>query len=156
MDTYAKLLGALLLLLSVAFPMSTCSHYEDAGGKRLTLGAGENPPEDATEVVQYNYAFEGFQPLDPREWVRAFGFAWPILAVAIQKLRKRGAVVLVVRILEPPLIVGSVLLVEFLATFFADRRAVGAYLAFLALGVYAMAAIWADVAAYRNWRRQRA
>jgi hypothetical protein len=51
MHTYGKLLGALLLLVSVAFPMATCSHYEDAEGKRVEVAEGETPPEGVKEVI---------------------------------------------------------------------------------------------------------
>jgi hypothetical protein len=155
MHIYAKLLGALLLLVSLAFPMSTCSYYEDADGNRVDVADGEAPPEGMTAVIDNDYAFESFDPLDPGEWVKAFCFAWPILAVAILHLRKRGAVTMAVRILEPALIVGSISLVDFLSTLLADHRALGAYLAFLALGIYAIATIWDDVATFREWKQQR-
>ncbi len=150
-----KLLGALLLLVSVAFPMSTCSHYEDVDGRRIEVAPGETPPEGTVEVVSRSYAFEDFHPLDPGDWVRALAFTWPILAIATLRLRKRGAITLGVRVLEPPLIAGSIYAVHFISSFFADRREIGAYLAFLGLGIYAIATIWVDLAVYRKWREQR-
>ena len=150
-----KLLGALLLLVSLAFPMSTCSYYEDAEGKRIEVAQGETPPEGAVEVISRSYAFEDFHPLDPGDWVRALAFAWPILAIATLRLRKRGAIAMGVRVLEPALIAGSIFAVHFISTFFADRREIGAYLAFLGLGIYAISTIWVDVALYRKWRERR-
>jgi hypothetical protein len=110
-----KLAGALLLLVSLALPMSTCSHYEDTEGSRVEIAPGD----------------------------------------AILRRRKRGAVALGVRVLEPALIAGSIYMVHFLSTFLADRRAVGAYLAFLALSIYAIATVWTDVAVYREWKERR-
>jgi hypothetical protein len=40
MHTYGKLLGAPLLLVNIAFPMATCSHYEDAERKRVEVAGG--------------------------------------------------------------------------------------------------------------------
>jgi len=155
MHTYGKLLGALLLLVSIAFPMATCSHYEDAEGKRVEVAEGETPPEDVKETISYQYAFEDFHPNDPGEWVKVFAFAWPLLATMILLRRKRGPVALGVRGLEPLLLAGSIYMVHFISTFLAESRAIGAYLAFLALGIYAIATIWADVTLYREWKARR-
>jgi hypothetical protein len=155
MHTYGKLLGALLLLVSVAFPMSTCSHYENAEGKIVQVAEGETPPEGVTKVIDHDYAFETFHPLDPGDWVRVLAFAWPVLAVAILHRRKRGAIALGVRVFEPLLIAGSIYLVHFISTFLAERRATGAYLAFLALGIYSIATLWADIEVYREWKKRR-
>jgi hypothetical protein len=151
-----KLIGALLLLVSLAFPMSTCSHYENAEGRRIEVAPGETPPEGAVEVVSSTYAFEDFQPLNPGYWVRALAFAWPILAIATLRWRRRGAIATGVRALEPVLIAGSIYAVHFISSFFADRREIGAYLAFLALGIYAVSTLWVDLALYREWRERRA
>ena len=151
-----KLIGALLLLASLAFPMSTCSYYENAEGQRIEVDPGETPPEGAVEIVSRTYALEDFNPLDPGDWVRALAFAWPILAVATLRLRKRGAIAMGVRVLEPALIAGSIYAVHFISTFFADRREIGAYLAFLALGIYAIATVQVNLSLYRKWRERRA
>jgi hypothetical protein len=107
------------------------------------------------EVVSRSYAFEDFHPLDPGEWVKAFAFAWPLLAIAVLRWRKHGRVALGVRVLEPALIAGSAYAVHFISTFLADRRAVGAYLALLALGIYAVFTVQADLTLYREWRGRR-
>lgn len=155
MHTYGKLLGALLLLGSLAFPMSTCSHYEDAEGNVVEVAEGETPPEGVTEVINHAYVFEDFHPLEPGYWVRGLAFVWPALAVAILHQRRRGAIALGVRVFEPLLIAASIYAVHFISTFFADRRAAGAYLAFLALGIYAIATLWADIETYREWKERR-
>ena len=151
-----KLIGAALLLVSLAFPMSTCSHYEDAGGRRIEVAEGETPPEGAVEVTTRSYAFEDFEPLDPGDWVRALAFAWPLMVIALLRWRERGRVALGVRVLEPALIAGSIWAVHFISTFLADRRALGAYLAFLALGIYAISTARVDLALYREWKARRA
>lgn len=150
-----KLIGAALLLASLAFPMATCSHYEDAEGRRVDVAPGATPPEGVKEVVSRTYALEDFDLRDPGDWVTTLAFAWPVLAIAILKRRERGAAALAVRVLEPALIAGSIYVVDFISTFLADGRAIGAYLAFLALGIYAAATAWVDVAMYREWRERR-
>jgi len=149
-----KSLAALLLLVSLAFPMATCSHYEDAQGTRIAVAEGETPPEGARLVTSRTYAFEDFDPSDPGEWVKALAFLWPVLALVILQRRQRGRVALGVRILEPALIGLSLYVVDFVSTFFADRRAIGAYIAFLALGIYAIGALWVDAAVYREWKKR--
>lgn len=156
MHRWLKLTGALLLLASLAFPMSTCSHYEDAEGRRVRIAEGEAPPEGVREVITEEYAFEEFHPDDPGDWVRALAFAWPLLAWLTLRVRRRGRVALTVRILEPLLIGGSIYAVEFISTFLADSRAAGAYLAFAALGLYAIATVWEDLVTYRAWKTTRA
>jgi hypothetical protein len=146
MYSWLKLLGALLLLVSLAFPMSTCSHYEDAEGRRVRVAEGEAPPEGVRKVISEEYALEDFHPDDPGDWVRAVAFAWPLLAFGALRLRRRGRVALAIRIAEPLLIGGS---------FLADSRATGAYLAFAALGLYAIATVWEDLIVYREWKAPR-
>jgi hypothetical protein len=53
------------------------------------------------------------------------------------------------------LIGGSILAVDFISTFLADSRATGAYLAFAALGLYAIATVWEDLIVYREWKAPR-
>jgi hypothetical protein len=149
-----KLLGAMLLLVSLALPMSTCSHYEDAQGTRIAVAQGETPPEGARQVTSRTYAFEDFHPTDPGNWVKALAFLWPVLALVILQQRKRGRIALGIRILEPALIGLSLYVIDFVSTFFADRRAIGAYLAFLAIGIYAVGSLWADVVVYREWKER--
>lgn len=155
MHKHGKLVGALLLIVSLVFPMSTCSHYEDAEGNRAKYTEGKTPPKDVREVVSYNYAFEDFDPTDPGDWVTAFAFVWPVVALVLLQLWKYGAIALGVRVLEPLLITGSIFVVDFISTFLADQRALGAYLAFLALAIYAVSTVWADVEVYRSWKQRR-
>jgi hypothetical protein len=155
MYSWLKLLGALLLLVSLAFPMSTCSHYEDAEGRRVRVAEGEAPPEGVRKVISEEYALEDFHPDDPGDWLRIFAFAWPLLAFGALRLRRRGRVALAIRIAEPLLIGGSILAVDFISTFLADSRATGAYLAFAALGLYAIATVWEDLIVYREWKAPR-
>ena len=153
MHRYLKILGAFLLLVSLAFPMSTCKHHVDSEGKRIVLlEEGQALPEHAREEISYGYALTPFHPDDAYWWLDLSAFVWPILAVVIFEWRKRGFLVLGLRILEPFMLAGSFWLVEFESTFLTSGRAFGAYAAFCALGVYGIAAIWADIARYRAWR----
>ncbi len=149
-----KILGAFLLLVSLAFPMSTCKHHVDGEGKRIVLEEGEAIPDDAREVIRYGYALAPFHPNDAYWWLDLSAFVWPLFAIAILEWRKRGFLVFGICILEPFMLAGSFWLVEFESTFLATGRAFGAYSAFLALGIYGLGAARADIVVYREWRQR--
>ena len=149
-----KIFGAFLLLVSLAFPMSTCTHHVDREGKRIELEEGQTLPEGARETTSYSYALRPFEPEDPYWWLDLMTFVWPVFAIALLEWRKRGPLALGTRILEPFMLAGSFWLVDFTSTFLTSGRAFGAYLAFLALSIYGLAAALADIALYREWRQQ--
>lgn len=150
-----KIAGALLLLISLALPMSSCRHYVDARGERLEVPAGQTPPQGAREVVSYHYAFEGFNVREPDSWLLLLQFLWPALFLGVQLRLRRGRTMVALRILEIPLLVYSSVLIDLNAGLFASRLEAGAYLAFSALGFYSIGAIGEDVGAFRRWRRER-
>ncbi len=150
-----KVVGAVLLLISLALPMSSCRHYEDAKGNRIEHAAGAPVPAGAHEVVIYNYAWEGFEPRDPSTWLTVLAFVWPALTLGLLLRPERRRAALILRILEILLLAASSVLIDFNAGFSGDRREAGAYLAYLALALYAAGALWGDVSAFRQWLRAR-
>lgn len=151
-----KIVGAVLVLVSLALPMSSCRHYVDAQGERLEVEKGKPPPQGAREVVSYQYALESFDVQELASWNKLLVFVWPVLMVGALFWRRQGRTLVVLRVLEILLLAYSIFMVDLLATLFADRIEAGAYLAFTGLGLYAVAALWEDVTAFRRWRRARA
>ncbi len=147
-----KLLGALLLIASIALPMSSCTVTEEPDDKHVFVS-----PESKTsnDEIEYTYVLDYFDHGDPATWITLIVFSWPVLALAFLQWKRDGRAAMVIRGLEPLLLIGSLIWVEFISTFFADRREIGAYLAFCAIGIYAIGAIWSDVALYRNWKYER-
>ena len=153
MYRYLKLVGAILLLVSLALPMASCTRFEDEEGNRVEVVDGDPHPEGIKEVVTYNYALENFDPTEISSWAVLLTFVWPIIIVGILFWLKRGRIVVVLRILEPLLVIGSFYMVYWISSFLVTRREWGAYLAFLALGVYGIGFLWEDLILYRGWRQ---
>ena len=152
---FLKLAGAILLLVSLALPMSSCVRYVDAKGNRVEVEKDAPLPEGVRKEVLYDYALDNFDAQDAGSWSVLLAFAWPALLVGLLFWRKRGRAVLALRIAEPLLLAGSFYLISFIASFLVDRMEAGAYLAFFALGIYALGAVWEDVVAFRQWRQER-
>lgn len=162
-DRTLKVLGALLLLVALALPLSTCTHHVDAQGKSLDLVSRDEWPEDAREVVSYGYVLDGLHPLEGQNyWTSVqtvdlallLAFIWPVLALAVLHRKPLGPVSIAVRVLEVILVPASIGLIDFSASFLTTR-AIGAYWAYCALGVYAIGAIWSDLTLYQAWRTKR-
>ena len=134
-----KLLGALMLLGSIALPMARGCASVDVQGRL---------------VHPYKYAFEHLDSADERFYTLAI-FGWPMVALGILAWRQRGYVSFGVRAAEPFLIVLSFVVINFISTFFTGGRALGAYVAFAGLGFYAVGALWSDVIVFREWRTAR-
>jgi hypothetical protein len=134
-----KLLGALMLLGSIALPMARGCARVDAQGRL---------------VRPYEYAFDRYEDSDERLIVLVI-FAWPMIALGILAWRQKGYVSFGVRAAEPFLMVLSFLAINFISTFFTGGRAFGAYVAFAGLGFYAVGALWSDVIVFRKWRSRR-
>jgi hypothetical protein len=149
-----RFLGATLLLVSLALPMGSCTYFVDAKGRRVTADDPGGLPADATEVSHWAYALESFDAHEVLSWATLVAFVWPTLAAASLVWRPRGGGALAVRLLEGPLLVLSISIVDFVSTFFVNHRAFGAYAAFLALTLYLCGAVIDDVTVYRAWRQR--
>lgn len=150
-----KVVGALLLLISLALPQSSCRHYEDAKANRVEHKTGDPPPAGAHEVVRYNYAWESFEPVDPSTWLTVLAFVWPVLTLGLLLRPEKRRAALFLRLLEILLLAASFVVVDLSGGLFADRLEAGYYLAMLALVLYAAGTLWGDLAAFRQWRRTR-
>lgn len=146
-DRTIKPFGAVLLLVALGMPLSTCSYRADEQGRNLLTVPKEKWPAETHEVVTYRY------PLEEVSWL-PLAYVWPMLAVVVLRRRPAGKVAVTVRVLEAVLIPASVGVIDFTASFLATR-AVGAYWAYGAYAVYGIGAIWSDAVALRGWRAAR-
>jgi hypothetical protein len=152
---YLKAAAAIILLTGLAFPLSTCTYYVDAEGRRIHLAQGQAPPEGARKVVEREYALDDFHVSEAGSWELLFSFVWPALAAGVFLWRRRGRAQLVLRCLEPLLLAGSFALIDFRASFLTGARASGAYIAYAGLLLYGVAAAWDDVVMVRAWLARR-
>jgi hypothetical protein len=157
-----KILGAILLLSSLAFPPK---YWVDSGGHlhpqswRTPIGEAGDEPADSGGYAHpvylvIRYALGLGQEEDDTDlmyeqspWVNrlmVLAFSWPVIAIAFTQWRKQKIGV-GPRILEIVCLVGTFILVCALSTFAImkeTRIGPGGYLAFLALGLYATGALW--------------
>jgi hypothetical protein len=152
-----KLLGALALLVSLAFPIArgcTPVRYEGAQGNPVSPDSTGTLPQGVRVIQNYKYVFEPFRPTETEDWLSLSVFVWPIIVLGILVWKKEGRLVLGLRILEPLLIGWSTWAVYFTSTFLV-KMASGAYIGFAALAIYAVGALWQDISVFREWRKAR-
>ena len=155
MNKRLKCLGALMLLGSLALPIARgCARVQNPQETADTHASSRKETSPSVGEYEYVYVLKSFDPADTDNWATLLIFVWPTIAVGILAWRKKG-VSLTVRILEPFLITYSFVVVNLLSTFFTSGRAIGAYVAFTALGIYAVGALWSDVNAFQEWRSAR-
>jgi hypothetical protein len=147
-----KLIGALMLLVSITLPMSSCTVTGESADNQVSISPETNAQSEKT---RYKFLLEYFDAGDPATWVTIIAFGWPLLVLGILHWKTRGRITLATRVLEPVFLVGSLAWIEFIATFFADRIEIGAYLAFCAIAIYAFGMIYGDVLLYRAWQHER-
>jgi hypothetical protein len=149
-----KAIGAILLLLSISLPMSTCSVsvQPDPTIDSYTLSPSEGSKESSSTREEKIYLLDHFEPSDPGSWISVLAFIWPLLLIVILRWNANVGVDLTIRFLEPFFLAGSLFVIEFASTFFADRREIGAYVAFLAIALYATGALWSDISLYLKWK----
>ena len=144
MDRYNKIKGKIkifaeiLLMVCYFLPISKCTYYEDENGHRIPYDQLEEYTGEVVEIVQVDYPYDNFSLSKLDSWTTLFIFIWPILLLSIVKFMKNKIVLIIYKIVEIVLIIYSILIIEFMATFLADSRAYGAYLAFFALGIYSI------------------
>lgn len=152
-----KVTGALILLLSITLPMSSCTYYVDPDGNKYPIYSTlvEDIPHDAELEVVKRYALDDLRPLEPGFWIIALMFTWPLITLGALQWRPMGRLNLALRGFELLLLGASAWFIDFISTVFADRREIGAYVAFIGLGLYAIGTIWSDILKYRSWRDER-
>ena len=146
-----KVIGAVLLLLSMTLPMSSCTETKKSVSEQASPAAQINSQHSE---VKYHYITDNIDLKDPAIWITFFAFVWPVLALGLLQWKKTGRTALIFRGFELLFLIGSLMWIEFIATFLTDRREIGAYLAYLALVIYAIGAIRCDVLLYRNWKNK--
>jgi hypothetical protein len=152
-QTYIKVAGAFLLIVSLLLPLSSCERYVDRQGntiKSSEISTDRPLPPGIRVVKTYNYFYRTFQPTDFGSWLVLAGFTWPVFMIAALS-RLKGRVRVACRFLEAPLLVGSVVALGF-ATLLHDGLEVGAYGAYAGIGAYSVGAVWADINAFRRWK----
>jgi hypothetical protein len=152
-----KTIGAIILLLSISLPMSKCSVsvQPDPTIDSYTLSPSEGSKENASTREEKIYVLDHFEPSDPGSWISVLVFIWPLLLIGINRWNTYGGVDLTIRFLEPFFLAGSFFVVDFASTFFADRREIGAYVAFLAIALYVIGAVWSDILLYLKWKNDK-
>jgi hypothetical protein len=154
-QTYLKMTGAFLLLVSLFLPLSSCERYVDKQGEPLTeISEDRHLPPGAKAITTYHYFYRKFPLTDLGSWLLLAGFTWPVFMVfAIAHLKGRARVAC--RCLEVPLLFGSVEALSF-ATMFSHKLEVGAYVAYTGIGVYGLGALWSYIGAFRQWKAAKA
>jgi hypothetical protein len=156
-QTYIKVAGALLLLVSLVLPLSSCERYIDKQGNTIKSSeiSTDGPLPPGMRVVKtFNYFYRTFQPTDFGSWLVLAGFIWPVFMIAALS-RLKGRVRVACRFLEAPLLFGSVVALGF-ATLLHNRLEVGAYVAYTGIGAYSLGAVWADIDAFHQWKAAKA
>ncbi len=145
------------MLLSISLPMSTCtvSVQPNSTIDSYSLSTSEDSKENASTREEKIYVLNHFVASDPGSWISVLAFIWPLLLIGINSWKANGGVDLTIRFLEPFFLAGSLFVVDFASTFFADRREIGAYVAFLAIALYATGAVWSDISLYLKWKNEK-
>jgi hypothetical protein len=125
--------GALVILVSLCLPMSTCT----SGPAPIPAGeptAGAAVAHSTETTVTYHYAFSRSDLTEPGWAVgRVVGFFWPLVFVILRVRRTRRHGVLTAA--EAFLLPASAFLVY--AVSVVGDRAIGAYVAWSGLAIYA-------------------
>jgi hypothetical protein len=151
MTRRAKLLAALLLLVALVLPQSTCAGYRGPDGRFVTRVPADAPPDTYRPAVERSYAYDEFRLRQPDTWPNVLVFLWPLPLLAIAARHPAGRVRFAVWVAEPLLAVGSAYMIWLFASTLATP-AVGAYLGVTAMALYLLAwlvELWSRVRARR-------
>lgn len=144
-----KIGAAILLLICLILPLSSCSRYVDSEGKTVY---GTAPSTDAQRITEYYYIWTEFEAKELGSWVLIICFIWPI-PILIYKYRGKGKRVKQILWAVEPLLIGcAVYYIVLSATFLSDPE-VGAYLAVTANGIYGIAWLWEAIIKCKYKRR---
>ena len=140
-----KIGAAILLLICLVLPLSSCSLYVDSEGKTFW----EKPPTiDTQRTTDYYYIWTEFKAKDLGNWLLITCFIWPIPILIYKYRGKSKGVNKILWGVEPLLIGGSVYYIA-MATLFLTPE-VGADLAITANGIYGMAWLWEAILKYKH------
>jgi len=144
-----KIGAAILLLISLALPLRSCSHYVDSDGKTFY---NTPPPPGVQYITEYDYVWTDFEAKNLGSWGLVICFIWPIPILIYKYRGTRKRVNQILWVIEPLLISGAVYYIYFNASFFSTPE-VGANLAVTANGIYGMAWLWEAILKYKHKRR---
>ena len=138
----AKSIGALLLLVSLCLPISSCDTSSWSGPPTKTTS------DSVVPTRSYHYAWTPARWAEPESYVSLFSFVWPagavLLSPRIRSRRLRTALWLA----EPLLLAGPIYLL-WVMTLFGDPE-IGAFVAALGVTLYAFAWIAETVREVRD------
>jgi hypothetical protein len=134
-----KTAAAVLLLVCILLPLSSCSKYVDREGNPVHLSADTGEmPAGAQQVKGYKYVKDFFEVKSLGAWLLVLSFLWPVVVLFYQQRSRRGRVRAIVWGIEPALAAGSCWVIYEFASM--GTLETGAYVAFIANGSYA--ALW--------------
>lgn len=133
-----KILGAILLLISLGFPVSQSID-----------------PDSWEPTGSYSYVLSRHPSdwLEGRLWFCLSLFTWPVLMLALLYRFSQAWVALLLRTLELLALLYSYVLVDLLSMF--AHQEIGTHIAQCGFAVYALGALWEDAAVLRRWARAR-
>ncbi len=136
-----KVLSAVLLAASLALPVSSCTRHVMPGGQSGGNSGLGDPHADSQAVTDYSYVLYPFNPRYPSSWAILFAYLWPLLMLGYRSRASRPVLNIVMWWVQLPLLVGSTALITFAITLDSmwGSLAAGAYVAWAALSLYAIA-----------------
>ena len=133
-----KTLAAVLLVITLALPQSTCARYEGPNGQVRMSVPRDAQPGTYRRVVERHYALDNFRPTEAGSWLLLAAFVWPFPLLARAVRRPSSRLTRALWYGEPVLAVASAYLIWRRSGLFATPAS-GAYLAVAANGVYFLA-----------------
>jgi len=146
-----KLIGALLLLASLALPQYTCARLRAPDG---SVWDSVPPGKDATlyrPFTERHYAYENIELRDPISWLTLVAFGWPLILTGVRRRFPGPTLNRVLWWLEPVLAGTSGYLILVFSSL--GDRAIGAYVGLAAL-VLLLLAWLAELRAFIADRRK--
>ena len=143
-----KVISAVVLAASLALPISSCTRYVSPDGQAVGLFGLGPPRPDSRAVSTYDYVLSSFSPRHPGNWALLFSYLWPLLVVAYRPRVDRPVLNRLLWWLQAPLLVGSVALIGFAASW--GSPALGAYVSGIALCGYAVTWLLTGVLDWRS------
>ncbi len=129
LETVLKWLGAALVLVSLALPMSSCDLSPIA-------------------PIQKTYAFEELSAGNPGSWLEVSLLIWPAIFAALFTWNRRSRSALALRVVEPVLLTASIAMVLAYSTM--GTIEIGTWVALSGFALYAAGAIVGDVHVIKN------
>jgi hypothetical protein len=136
-----KVFSAMVLAASLALPMSACTRYVSPDGQPVGFMGLGPAHSDSRAVSDYSYVLSSFSLRYPSNWAILFAYLWPLLMLGYRSRPTRPVLNLVMWWVQLPLLAGSAATIGFVVFWGSPwgSIATGAYVAWAALSVYAIA-----------------